>query len=54
MSGNKYYIKLLTNKSDVRMKKNDLVASVSDASGLSKVDAAHAVDCVVLSITYPL
>ena len=33
------------------MNKNELVASVSDASGLSKVDAAKAVDGVFQSIT---
>ena len=33
------------------MNKNELVASVADASGLSKVDAAKAVDGVFESIT---
>ena len=33
------------------MNKNELVASVSDASGLSKVDAAKAVDGVFETIT---
>ena len=33
------------------MNKNELVASVADASGLSKVDAAKAVDGVFQSIT---
>ncbi len=33
------------------MNKNELVASVADASGLSKVDAAKAVDGVFSSIT---
>ena len=33
------------------MNKNELVASVSEASGLSKVDAAKAVDGVFESIT---
>ena len=33
------------------MNKNELVASVSEASGLSKVDAAKAVDGVFQSIT---
>ena len=33
------------------MNKNELVASVADASGLSKVDASKAVDGVFESIT---
>ena len=36
------------------MNKNELVASVADASGLSKVDAAKAVDGVFESITSAL
>ncbi len=36
------------------MNKNELVASVADASGLSKVDAAKAVDGVFASITNAL
>ena len=36
------------------MNKNELVASVADASGLSKVDAAKAVDGVFGSITNAL
>ena len=36
------------------MNKNELVASVADASGLSKVDAAKAVDGVFESITNAL
>ena len=36
------------------MNKNELVASVADASGLSKVDAAKAVDGVFQSITNSL
>ena len=36
------------------MNKNELVASVADASGLSKVDAAKAVDGVFQSITNAL
>jgi DNA-binding protein HU-beta len=36
------------------MNKNDLIASVSDTSGLSKVDAARAVDAVIESITNAL
>lgn len=33
------------------MNKNDLIASVADNSGLSKADAARAVDAVLESIT---
>jgi DNA-binding protein HU-beta len=36
------------------MNKNELVASVSEASGLSKVDSAKAVDGVFESITSAL
>ena len=33
------------------MNKNDLVATVSNAAGLSKADATKAVDCVFKAIT---
>ncbi len=36
------------------MNKNDLVASVAGAAGLSKADAAKAVDCVFDTITNSL
>ena len=36
------------------MNKNDLVSSVSNATGLSKIDAAKAVDGVIDSITESL
>ena len=36
------------------MNKNDLVAAVSDDSGLSKKDAASAVDCVINVIAHAL
>ncbi len=36
---------------EVCMNKNELVASVAEASGLSKADAGRAVDAVVGSIT---
>lgn len=36
------------------MNKNDLVASVADSTGLSKTDAANAVDAVFESITSSL
>ncbi len=36
------------------MNKNDLVAAVSDSTGLSKADSASAVDCVFDKITEEL
>ena len=36
------------------MNKNDIVAAVSDAAGLSKADATKAVDCVFDTITSEL
>jgi len=36
------------------MNKNDLVAEVSESAGLSKADAAKAVDCVLDAITTSL
>ena len=36
------------------MNKNDLIAAVSDSTGLSKSDSANAVDCVLDTITNAL